>query len=142
MDSETRWPNFAAYAASLGAGSMIAFRLYVQQNNLGALNLYGARGVRFDSETQLIGELFASHAAIALSGAREYRQLNEALASRDIIGQAKGILMGRENITAQQAFTMLVRASQQANLKLNAVAQWLVDEHHQPGQAERPTASR
>lgn len=138
MASEDRWPKFADQAAALGIGSMIGFQLYVGESNLGALNLYSGFGVRFDADARLVGELFASHAAIALSGAREYRQMSEALASRDVIGQAKGLLMSRQQVTAQQAFTMLVRASQDANIKLNEIARWLVDEHERPGQAERP----
>lgn len=90
MTRETRWPRFAARAAELGAGSLISFQLYVHDDTLGALNLYGETGARFGDEARFIGEVFASHAAVALSGARSYRQMNEALASRDAIGQAKG----------------------------------------------------
>ncbi len=129
MSIETRWPKFAAEAQRLGIGSMMSFQLYVERDNLGAMNLYAAAPYSFAAGEQLIGELFASHAAVALAGAHESRQLNEALATRDVIGQAKGILMHRENVDALVAFTMLVQASQNANMKLAAVARWLVDEH-------------
>lgn len=138
MAHETRWPRFAARAAELGVTSLIAFQLYVQGDNLGALNLYGARDAQFDSDTQMIGEVFASHAAIALSATRTYRQMSEALTTRDAIGQAKGLLMARNNTSGPQAFNMLVKASQDTNLKLSDVAQWLVDEHDQPGEGARP----
>lgn len=138
MASETRWPRFAARAAELGAGSLISFQLYVQGDNLGALNLYGANGARFGDEAQLVGELFASHAAVALSGARHNRQMNEALASRDAIGQAKGLLMARENITGQRAFDLLVQASQRSHIKLTDVANWLIAEHEHPDRNNRP----
>lgn len=138
LATDTRWPRFGARAAELGAGSLISFQLSVRENTLGALNLYGASGVRFGEEAQLVGELFATHAALALSGARHSRQMNEALASRDAIGQAKGLLMDRENVTGQRAFELLVRASQEANIKLTDVATWLVNKHEQPDGEHRP----
>lgn len=140
LATDGRWPRFGARAAELGAGSLISFRLYVQAEELGALNLYGGNGVRFGDEAQIIGELFATHAALAVSGAREHRQLNEALASRDAIGQAKGLLMARENITGSRAFDLLVRASQDANIKLTEVATWLIHEHEHPDGQHRPRA--
>lgn len=140
LGSDDRWPRFGARAAELGAGSLISFRLYVHNDELGALNLYGGNGVRFGDEAQLIGELFATHAAVALSGAREHRQLNEALASRDAIGQAKGLLMARENITGSRAFDLLVRASQESNIKLTEVASWLIHEQEHPEGESRPRA--
>lgn len=139
LAADTRWPRFATRASELGAGSLISFQLYVSEDNLGALNLYGGTGVRFGDEAQLVGELFASHAAVALSGARHSRQMNEALASRDAIGQAKGLLMALHNVTSQRAFDLLVRASQESNIKLTDVATWLVNEHDQPaGDGHRP----
>ncbi len=139
--TDGRWPRFAAHASELGAASLISFRLYVQDDTLGALNLYGGRDVRFGQEARLIGEVFAAHAALALSEARQYRQLNEALASRDAIGQAKGLLMAQHNITARRAFDLLVRASQDANIKLTEVASWLIAEHENPEGASRPRAT-
>lgn len=138
LAEDPRWPRFGHRAVELGVGSMISFQLYVQRDTLGALNLYGHHGARFGDEAQLIGEVFAAHAALALSEARQYRQLNEALASRDAIGQAKGLLMQQHDITGQRAFELLVQASQDANIKLTDVATWLVTEHEQPGQATRP----
>ena len=55
--------------------------------------------------------------------------MQSALASRDIIGQAKGILTHRDNLTGLQAFAALTRASQETNVKLVTVARWLVNEH-------------
>ncbi|WP_344927682.1 GAF and ANTAR domain-containing protein [Saccharopolyspora gregorii] len=136
--TETRWPRFAERAHRLGVSSLISFRLFVQQDTLGALNLYGGHDVRFGEESRLIGEIFAAHAALALSGAREQRQLGEAVASRDGIGQAKGLLMAQYGISGQRAFDLLVRASKEANIKLTEVAAWVVREHENPGGAPRP----
>lgn len=141
MSVENRWPRFANEAHRLGIGSMISFQLFVQGENLGALNMHGTAPYAFASDAQLIGELFASHAAVALAGASESRQLNTALATRDTIGQAKGILMCREGVDSTTAFTMLVQASQQSNIKLSEVAAWMVNEHEQPGHARRPASS-
>ncbi|MBQ6641449.1 MAG: GAF and ANTAR domain-containing protein [Saccharopolyspora sp.] len=141
MNGETRWPWFAARASELGVGSLISFRLFVQDDTLGALNLYGGHEVRFGEEVKTIGEIFAAHAALALSGARYYRQLSEAMTSRDNIGQAKGLLMCQHDLTAQQAFDLLVRASQQSNIKLTEVAAWVVAEHENPGGASRPQSN-
>lgn len=127
--TETRWPQFVARAAELGAGSLISFQLYVRGDTFGVLNLYSADGARFPDEAQLVGEVFATHAALALAGARHSRQMNEALTSRDAIGQAKGLLMAHQNLTGEQAFNLLVHASQDANIKLTDVATWLINDH-------------
>ncbi|MHA6803643.1 GAF and ANTAR domain-containing protein [Salinifilum ghardaiensis] len=120
-----RWPRFAPQAAALGVGSMLSFQLFARDGSLGALNLYAARPRSFDSNAHLLGELFAEHAATALGEARHVARLQQALATRDVIGQAKGVLMERFGVGADEAFRLLVSSSQEANMKLVAVAQWL-----------------
>lgn len=122
LRSEPRWPDFANRAADLGVLSMLAFQLYVQHEDMGALNLYSRQPNAFDSADENIGLLFASHAAIALVGAQHEHSLHAALVNRDIIGQAKGILMERYKIDAQAAFKLLLRASQDNNRKLHEIA--------------------
>jgi GAF domain-containing protein len=122
MAQESRWPHLARQAQEAGAASMLSIQLYVEGDNLGALNLYGRHPDAFTDESERIGLLFASHAAVAFAGAQKLEQLNEGMASRDVIGQAKGILMERHKLTATQAFTLLVRVSQSRNLKLRDVA--------------------
>ncbi len=122
MATERRWPLFAPRAAELGAGGMLSFQLWVDGDNLGALNLYSYRAGAFDDESGQVGLLFASHAAVAFAEARHIDQLTEAVQTRDLIGQAKGILMERYAITADQAFRVLTRVSQQRNSKLRLVA--------------------
>ena len=92
-----------------------------------SLNLYSADRNAFDNDSEHIGLLFAAHAAVAISGAHQQEHLNKAIAARDLIGQAKGILMERHKITADQAFSVLARASQQTNTKLVDVARSLTD---------------
>jgi GAF domain-containing protein len=125
IGDEDRWPRFTAEAADLGVRSMLSFRLFVTGGNLGALNLYSAHPRAFDEESESIGLVFASHAAIALAGAQHEDQLRAALASRDLIGQAKGILMNQFKLTADQAFQVLVRASTRTNRKLSDIAEEL-----------------
>lgn len=123
MSSEDRWPRFAARASALGAASMLSIQLWVENDNLGALNLYSYTADSFTDESEHVGLLFASHAAIAFAGADRVHHLNIAVARRDLIGQAKGILMERFKITADQAFGILVRVSQERNRKLFEVAE-------------------
>ena len=122
MASETRWPKFARRAAEAGAASMLSFQLWVEGDNLGALNLYGRTPKAFSEESEQVGLLFVSHAAVAMASAQRRDQLIAGLATRDLIGQAKGILMERHKIDAQRAFSLLVRVSQQRNRKLRDVA--------------------
>ncbi|SDE31376.1 GAF and ANTAR domain-containing protein [Auraticoccus monumenti] len=134
MRTESRWPRFAARAAELGAASMLSFQLYVVGDTLGALNLYGRRPGAFDDDSEHVGLIFASHAAIAFADAQKLDQLSQGLASRDLIGQAKGILMERYGVDAAQAFSVLTRVSQAENRKLHAVATELVTRRRLPGQ--------
>lgn len=122
---EQRWPAFAKAATEAGATSSLSFQLWVEGDNLGALNIYGDHTHAFTEESEEIGLLVAAHAAVAFADAQQIGHLHEALATRDLIGQAKGILMERFKITAQQAFLILTTASSKSNLKLRAVAEHL-----------------
>jgi GAF domain-containing protein len=141
LSSDRRWPRFTTRAAAHGVRSLISLRLFVEGLNLGALNLYTLGARCFGQDARVVGELFATHAAVALFGAKRAHNYTSALTNRDVIGQAKGLLMAREDLTAQQAFERLVRGSQQSNIKLAEVAAWLVREHESPGQAPRPHAA-
>lgn len=125
---ETRWPKFVAAAVDMGVQCLMSFRLFVDRGVLGALNLYGPQPNMFSDESIVIGEILAQHAAVALAGAIAEEQMQAAIASRDVIGQAKGILMHRDNLTGLQAFAVLTRASQETNIKLTEVARFFVDE--------------
>lgn len=129
MRTETRWPDFGREAQQRGMRSMLSFQLFVRSENLGALNLYSDEPGAFSEDSFLIGEILAQHAAVAMIGAAAETQFENALATRDLIGQAKGMLMQRDNLTGLQAFSLLTRASQQSNIKLVDVARWLVNEH-------------
>ena len=141
MTHEQRWPRFAAAAAEAGAASMLSFQLYVEKDNLGALNLYSYRPHAFDDESEHVGLMFASHAAVAFADAQRIDQLNHKAATRDLIGQAKGILMERYNISSDRAFAVLVRVSQQNNRKLRDVAEELVSSRQLSNLQQRPGAA-
>ncbi|MBP1232477.1 GAF domain-containing protein [Arthrobacter sp. PvP102] len=125
LANDKRWPGFAQAAYNLGARSMLSIQLFVEGDKLGALNLYGQDVNVFDDESEQIALLVAAHAAIAFSDAKEIAQLTQALDTRDLIGQAKGILMERFKITPQQAFLVLTKASSESNMKLRDVAEHL-----------------
>ncbi|WP_427170790.1 GAF and ANTAR domain-containing protein [Arthrobacter sp. 92] len=136
LSTESRWPAFCRGAVELGARSMLSIQLFVEGDRLGALNLYGRRPDAFDLESEQIGLLVAAHAAVAFADSQKISQLNEALITRQIIGQAEGILMERYKITAQQAFLVLTKASSSSNIKLREVAEDLTSS------GEIPTAKR
>lgn len=125
LSTEQRWPEFSRTAFGLGARSMLSFQLFVDGDHLGALNLFGKDVGVFDAESERVGTLVAAHAAVALAGSQQISQLAQALDTRDLIGQAKGILMERFKITAQQAFLLLARGSSEMNMKLHDLAEQL-----------------
>lgn len=124
--TESRWPKFAAAAADLGLGSMLACRLATQRDKLGALNMYSSEPDAFTVESEAMAAGYAAHVSLALSALDREMNLRRALKSREIIGQAMGILMERHRITASQAFDVMVHASQRTNVKLRAIAEELV----------------
>jgi GAF domain-containing protein len=131
VGADRRWPAFAAEAAALGVGSVLSFQLFVHEGTLGSLNLYAHTAHAFGEQSQEVGELFATHAAVAWAESRKQENLSRGLETRDVIGEAKGILMQRDELTGQQAFEKLVEASQTTNVKLVEVARWLVGEVEQ-----------
>lgn len=133
MAIEQRWPLFTRGALEAGAAGMLSFQLYVEGDNLGALNLFTRRRNAFDDESEHVGLLFAAHAAVAYSAAQQQASAARVVATRQLIGRAEGILMERHKLTADQAFALLVRASQQGNVKLRDVASRLVHSGALPG---------
>jgi AmiR/NasT family two-component response regulator len=127
MRHEGRWPGFAEEAENLGVHSMLCVPLRVHERCLGTLNLYSASVTPFTGHDEQITLLFATLAAIALAEAQRTDQLHTALGNRDLIGQAKGILMEQHRMTADADFGYLSQASQDVNMKLTAVAQHLVE---------------
>jgi hypothetical protein len=143
LANDSQWPVFGPLAATIGMRSLLALPL-LDEGTLGALNLYARYPDAFGVIDRARGVLLASLAALAFSSAvhhedeaRRADDLQAALATREMIGQAQGILMERERITSDEAFDILRRASQHLNLKLREVAQGLVDTGERPDTGPR-----
>ncbi|HUP85016.1 MAG TPA: GAF and ANTAR domain-containing protein [Acidimicrobiales bacterium] len=124
LASDDRWPGFATSAARV-AGCVLVATIPDETRPtraIGSLNIYGSAPNAFDDESSETAALLAAHVAVLISMATTIEQLQFALQGRDIIGQAKGILMERQKLTAEAAFDVLRRSSQRMNLKLRDVA--------------------
>ncbi len=124
---ETRWPAYTAAVQKLGVLSGLSFRLYTHERTAGALNLFGFQPTEWDIERQTIGTVLAAHAAAALMATNQSDNLRSAVASRDRIGQAKGIIMERFDVDDVRAFEMLRQLSQESNTSLIEIAQRVID---------------
>lgn len=97
---------------------------------MAAPNFYADRPRAFSEEVVEVGAVFATHIALAWSMMRRPDQFRGALASRDIIGQAKGVVMERFSLDAVEAFELLTRVSQKSNVWLVDIAAALIDSEH------------
>jgi len=128
LENDKRWPRYRRDALTkTPVRSVLAFEVFVDSDVMGALNFYAERPRAFDQDSMELGVIFATHIALAWSIFRRTDEFRSALASRDIIGQAKGILMERFQVDAVAAFELLTRLSQESNSKLLAVAQKIID---------------
>jgi GAF domain-containing protein len=132
LKSDLRWLHFARHATEAGIRSVLALPL-AANSQLGALNLYARYPAAFGLVDRAKASILASLGGIAISVAHTHENeerradnLHAALSTRETIGEAVGILMERERITAGQAIDELRRASQHLNIKLREVAQRLV----------------
>jgi transcriptional regulator with GAF, ATPase, and Fis domain len=132
MSAERRWPKFARRAESLGIGSMIACNLPAQRGCRTALNLHAAKPAAFDETAVETASICAVHSSVALNRVALEESLRTAVASRQAIGEATGILMERHRVDSEQAFDMLVRASQGLNVKLRVIAEHVVHTGQEP----------
>ena len=124
--TDERWPSYRASALELTPiRSIVSFRVFAGEHASGALNFFAEQPHAFTEDAIELGLIFATHAAIAWGIKRRNQQFQSALASRDVIGQAKGMLMERFDIDAVQAFDLLKRLSQDGNTPLHDVAQRL-----------------
>lgn len=127
MTAEPRWPQYTKLALDLGVAGLLCVPLWVDDQQLGSVSLFATERAAFNLADEYLARLFATQAALALAEAHRADQMRQALANRDVIGQAKGILMERYRITADEAFARLSERSQQANRKLKDVARRLAE---------------
>ena len=133
MSTEGRWPDWAARCAEAGVDSSLSIGLPVDEAVTGALNIYATKPNAFDDEAIAVAQTFAGYAAVALSNAHLFdatttlaEHMRAALESRAVIEQAKGIIMGDRRCTANEAFRILTKLSQDSNRKVRDVAAALV----------------
>lgn len=124
---EQRWPHYSADVLKLGLRSALSFKLYTTNRKAGALNIFAFEPNAFGAEDEAVGSVLAAHAAAAILASRQGDQLQSALTNRDLIGQAKGVIMERYNVDAVRAFEMLRELSQTSNEKLVDVAKRVID---------------
>jgi GAF domain-containing protein len=132
--TDARWPRWAPRAADeLGVRSMLCLQLYTSQHAHGALNMYATRPDAFGPEAPHLAATFAAVAAAAIAAARTEEQLQSAVQTRTLIGQAQGIIMERYSLSAARAFAVMSRVSQDANIKLVEVARGIAETRTIPG---------
>lgn len=124
---ETRWPRFMPAAVELGLRSQLGIRLYTEDRTIGVLNLYSTSSDSITDEVEQMAELFAAYATSALGRAQGQDALDSAMASRQLIGQATGIVMERFSLDESHAFEYLLRVSSLTNTKLRDIAREMVE---------------
>lgn len=133
LDAEERFPNYRRDAlAETPIRSIMAFQMFIAGETVGALNVYAEEPDVFSDESRTLGLIFAAHTSVAWNAARRDEQFKRALSSRDVIGQAKGMIMERYRVDAVQAFELLRKLSQDSNVALIKVAKDLVAQAQLP----------
>ena len=131
LAEEQRWPKWREEVLGLDLRSSSSFRLFLvsgEEETFGSLNMYSSRARAFDDHAQALGQVFASHAAVALKAAITEAGLEQAIRSRDVIGQAKGILMERNHVDADEAFGMLRDTAYERTIRISTLAEQVIKE--------------
>jgi GAF domain-containing protein len=130
-----KWPDFVTAAGRAAVASYLSAPLFIDSEYHGSLNLYGKKPHGFGESDAALLELYTTAAETVLRTARRYlqaqeqtEQLHQALTSRAVIDQAKGIVMAAHRIPADEAFMLLVEQSQKQNVKVRVLAQQLIDD--------------
>lgn len=127
LSVEDRWPAYRERAlARTPVLAVMSFRLWATGDGLAALNFYAEHPGVFDDESVELGLMFAAHETMAWNLLRREQRFRSALARRDVIGQAKGVLMERFDVDAVSAFELLRRMSADAGTSIAEIAERLV----------------
>jgi transcriptional regulator with GAF, ATPase, and Fis domain len=140
LTSDARWPRFAARAVEAGARSLLCLHLAVHGDTLSALTLVSREVNAFDAQARELGTVLASYVALALTGARAEDHLWQAVHSRQLIGEAIGILAHEHHITTAAALDRLTTLSQHTNVRVRALAARIVADHDTAQHTESPPA--
>jgi hypothetical protein len=127
LDTDRRWPQFALHATRAGVHCVLSSPIDISGTGGATLSLFGFRAQAFGTRSEAIGAVLAGHASIALMSQKRELQFKAALATRDVIGQAKGMIMERFGVDADRAFSMLRALSQESNTPVRDLAARLVD---------------
>lgn len=131
MRMDHRWPVSASrLVAELGVGSMLSARLSFEEHRsetLGSINLYSMRENAFGEQDQILVVLLASLTSVVAHHARVRTDLEEGMVSRQVIGEAVGIVRAQHAASSEEAFRLLVTASNRMNVKLRIIAEQLVE---------------
>ncbi|HVL04104.1 MAG TPA: GAF and ANTAR domain-containing protein [Acidimicrobiales bacterium] len=109
--------------------SILSLRLFIEEDTMGALNLYSKQPDAFGEDDIAIGSVFAAHGAVAMANARDEGSLQRAFDSRVIIEQAKGKLAGERDISMDDAFELLRDHARNNNAMIHSVARDVVESH-------------
>lgn len=129
---DSRWPILGERMRGLGIRSILALPLKVARDRLGTLTLYANQPAAFDETAEFAAAMLSAHAAVAVSRALAEENLRLAIKSRQDIGQAVGILVERQRLTAEAAFEHLVQASQRKHMKVRNLARIVVETGQDP----------
>lgn len=133
LSTDERWPRWGPKVVELGVASALAAELTSSDGHrLGSINMYWRRARMVTSDDVAFANIFARHAAVALSASMEVANLHIALDSRKRIGQAQGIVMERFGLDEDHAFDVLRRYSQDNNVKLRELAEWVISTRELP----------
>lgn len=145
LAAETRWPRSSTrIAQEIGMKSLISCRLTLDaapNNTLGGLNIYSRQVEGFSEEDQMMSILLPSLGAVVVDASRQQANLRAAIQSRQVIGEAIGILRSQQNVSSEEAFTMLSTASQRMNVKLRELAVRITAGVHNPPQKHLKSTS-
>lgn len=135
---DRRWPRYGTEAAEAGFHAQLAALL--TENGSGkrsALNIYSHSPHVFDQASIETAEVFAAHAAVAMGFVHTVENLSDAITSRQMIGQAVGIVMERYQLSEGRAFDFLVRVSRNSNTKVSVIAADIITGLNKRGEIER-----
>ncbi|WP_322921723.1 GAF and ANTAR domain-containing protein [Nocardioides renjunii] len=128
LAADERFPRYAPVALEAGIRAQAGIRLFDAPDSNGALNLYSATVGAF-ADLEILSQLFAHQSAVALDYARQIDQLQEAVSTRQLIGQAVGMVRERYTLDEARAFGFLTRLSSHENVKLRTVAERMLQAH-------------
>ncbi|WP_408610303.1 GAF and ANTAR domain-containing protein [Kribbella monticola] len=139
--TDDRWPAWAAQVRGLGVRSVFDVPLNTSAGTVGVMGLYSNRPDAFSADDQAIAHILARHATVAIANARHDATMIQAIDARKLVGQAMGILMERFDLDGDRAFEVLRRYSQDNNVKLRDVAEYLVQTRQLPTARHRLNGS-